>query len=420
MFVLGVLLTSLTVSGCDEDDESPSTPRRPASTAPTLPTPPIVPTPAYDVVPSTAADDGGPDAEVPPGSDAPGATNGSESTEVTYPAPCGRVQAASHAALSSDAGTDSLCVPASPAAVSLLAARQSPDVPSGYSDDNDFALLSGPSSVAEETSNLSRSDRSSAAAAIRSRVYRLEHPASECEFTWTEAVQRLSVSCPIGSWGFYASRQPSLSRTQHCETESSDRCTDTCTSHSDCNGWTCGCPESRCVFFRCTGCPSERVCEEPEFNLTQETWRGSVSLTDPADVEMARQLATSQTGLKVMMTFSPTSVFRNIRTKRACEDEEIEDEGGDEDEEGESRVRTRRRCHNEVEHDTGMVVGIRMLSMFVYRCDNSACRPWQVGRGLELLRGVTWRTTAPNLGAATCTRGRCTWSGVGQGAAARR
>jgi hypothetical protein len=330
----------------------------------------------------------------------------------SYPAPCNQVSADSHSSTNYDSPVDGRCMPSSPGAVSLLVARPAPSVPSGYSDTNEFALLGSPSAVSGEESTMTSRDRADAAAAVRGRVYRVEHRSSACRFTWTDATNRLSASCPIGEWSFYSARRPSLRRTQHCESTPGSRCTDRCESNADCDGIFCGCPQARCTWLGvCTGCPSTRDCDDPVYQLSSEVWQASVTLANSADIEFARELSGNVPGgstdapIYVVTTFSPTGAYREVRTKRECEDE-------DEDDEEVSTHRSHRRCRNEVEHDTGFLIGIRILSMYAMRCPSGNCLPHSVGRGVELLRGANWSSRAEvhEQTQVRCSGAECVWS----------
>jgi hypothetical protein len=326
---------------------------------------------------------------------------------VVYPASCSMTGLTTHSSTNYDAPQEGRCMPMSAAAVSLLVARASPTVPDRYSDSNEFALLGSPNSSADESTNLSSRDRAAAAAAVRDRVYRVEKPASACSFTWVSATSRLSVSCPIGEWDFYADRRPTLRRTQNCETNSVPRCSDRCSSNDDCDGWLCGCPESRCTWLGvCTGCPSSRDCDDPEFHLSSETWRSSLTLSDPLEQAIGaavggdRESDNRENSYRVVMTFNPVGAFREVRTRRECEDEE-DDDG-----------RSRRNCHQEVEHDSGFVVGVHILSMQLVTCAGGVCTPQSVGRGIELAPRSRWGASAvlAHLTRVECVEGNCRWS----------
>ena len=252
-------------------------------------------------------------------------TAGSGAMAKTYPSACNSVDPSIHVEVKDLAGQ---CVPARPGwwwkgnkeGLKELTA------PGSYSDSNDFSLLGSPSKAMEESSKLSRGDRNKARRAIRARTYTTK--AVSCDYTFVEATQRLSAECEFDRGSLFVNGNVSYRKKQSCKNECDrpPRCDDTCGSHSDCNGWLCGCSRSRCVWGRCTACPAEctRECEEPDF---VKSGGKALKVSTKVSKDRIAEAKALSSGFE-RITFKPSSVYRKVFTKRSDGETEIEHDTG--------------------------------------------------------------------------------------------
>lgn len=164
--------------------------------------------------------------------------------------------------------------------------------------------LSGlvPLLTADERSDADAKDRAAKAAEARATSYWTPISCSKERGT---AEDKVHVTCSH-DW-LYFGAAPSVKRTQECDFVPGDSCGE-CEDSSDCQGLFCGCPGSRCVWGQCTGCPGQRMCDEPEYNLTPVAkQKNTATLSVPL---------TYEDGLGTpYWVFKPTSVYRKVITR---------------------------------------------------------------------------------------------------------
>lgn len=251
-------------------------------------------------------------------------TPGSGAMATTYPSACNNLDPDLHTAVK---GLEGQCVPIKPGWYwrANKDGRKEVSSPSSYSDSNDFSLLGKPNKFLEESSSLARSDRNKARRAIRARTYTTK--SVSCSYTFIEATNRLSAECEFDNGGLYVNGNVSYRKKQKCETDCMHMtCSDPCSSHSDCEGWTCGCSRSRCYWGRCTRCPSEctKICEDPEFIKSGgKPYKVSTKVSKDR-VEEAKKLTRGFARLN----FKPQSVYRKVFTKKEDGEKSLEHDTG--------------------------------------------------------------------------------------------
>jgi hypothetical protein len=179
--------------------------------------------------------------------------------------------------------------------------------PSGYTDKSEFAILGKPQKKAGEKSRLSNKERSTLAKQTRSNIYWTAN--RSCSLDFHETLGKLSGSC---DWSdIYVSGSPRVKKKVKCETMGTT-CPGRCSDHDDCSGWTCGCDRSRCRFGRCTRCPSERICDDPEFTEKGiKPWTFSVTYKTDAEKAVAKAMVDSWKKEGILF-FKVKSHFRKV------------------------------------------------------------------------------------------------------------
>ena len=177
--------------------------------------------------------------------------------------------------------------------------------PNSSSDtSNPLSALISP--FGQERTEVQPAVRSELAANARARTYRKE---LICDLEAVESIGRVSIDCELDD--IYIGSPPSVKRIQECEYLEGGSCGD-CDSNSDCDGWLCGCSQSRCFFGRCTVCPGERSCPDPEFEVNVPHYKATVVVKgDLSWLQRAR----------VAMEFKVPSAWRKVTTRRPTRDE---------------------------------------------------------------------------------------------------
>lgn len=321
---------------------------------------------------------------------------------VSYPILCD--YHAVPAGLVAVANTDNLCIPASEAGI-IAATDNWPSSFSYYSDDNPFSLFLGPVAVQEETSELSASERATITNRLKATRYHSWGIGETCTPTFTGAVSRLSISCEVGNASvFVGSSPPRVTKEQECETVPGGSCGE-CDTSEDCqpglfSGCIEGCERSRCVFGQCTACPSERMCDDPTFEVNVPLWNLRAQYTDDVLKARAEEIASGNSNWTLLLGVRPTRAFRQVDTRRPTA-EEIENEEYE-------------RSASVLVNDSEYYLGITVDYAAYVRCGD-ACDP--VGKDVLVLQAA--RSTQYSIRAAdhrlvrvTCTSGTCTGTAV--------
>lgn len=130
--------------------------------------------------------------------------------------------------------------------------------------------------ITQGDSKIDAATRKALRAKALSRTYFVRN--FSCDATVATEVSRISLTCDPAFHDLYVRARPTVKRKQECSTTPGSSC-DECESHSDCSGWLCGCETSRCTIYgRCTGCPSQRHCEDPEFEVRHTPWTLAATL----------------------------------------------------------------------------------------------------------------------------------------------
>jgi len=307
-----------------------------------------------------------------------------------YPAPCEGLDMNLHVEIKKDEGW---CTPSLPALVALIAGKKFPGVPDGYDDDNSIAILGKPDKRLDESSGLSSKERKGLARETKSTLFYTTLSGSTCDPGFVSSLGKLSLTCDVGSESFYTAKPPTVKRTVECETMEGDSCGE-CDSHSDCDGWFCGCSRSRCTIWGiCTGCPSERMCEDPEYDVRTKDWKLSAKFKDDRK-EVARKIADDSYSEKMLLVFKVQSLWRKTRMGKECE----EDWDG------------KRVCEKVVEHDTGYYAKITPTYLGFMNCSGDACTPGSATPKLNILT-KSFKATFENDGhkaVVSCKGGTCT------------
>jgi hypothetical protein len=268
-------------------------------------------------------------------------TAGSGAKASKYPHACDDLDPKIHAEIK---GIKGQCVPSGSAWWLSKAndGAKSASIPSRYSDDNDFALLGKPNKLVGESSSLSSRDKRAARAAVKKRLYATNNVS--CDFKFIDVTRKLTADCEFERGELIASGGVSFKKKQKCTRDCMrpGSC-GSCSSHSDCDGWLCGCSRSRCFFGRCTRCPADctRTCEDPKF-IKKGGKALKVSIKVPKDrVDEAKSIASSSGRL----TFKAKSVYRKVFIKK------------EKDWEG--------KWEKSVEHDTGYYVKASPVRLMV-------------------------------------------------------
>ena len=235
-------------------------------------------------------------------------------------------------ALTPIVGWDGMCLRSGRGAV-MRWVREAIETTDSTSDgDNPLSALI-PTFSAEEREGFDASTRAALAAKARATEYWVE---PSCSIEAVSAANRLSIDCGLGS--VYIGAAPSVKRTQSCEWMEGSSCGE-CEDHGDCSGFFCGCPQSRCTIFGvCTGCPGERVCDAPEFEVSEPRYRTSISAK--GDIE-------AMTRGELLMLVRVGSAWRKV-TSRSPTWEEIE-------------MEEHKRGERVEEHDSGAYFSLSVL-----------------------------------------------------------
>jgi hypothetical protein len=290
-------------------------------------------------------------------------------------------------------GANNLCVPALEAAI-VASTDELPPTPSGYSDDVPASLLLAPNAAAEESSELTSAERSSIASTLRHTRFHDWNIGRSCDAVWTEAVGRVSLDCTLDD--HFVSGTPRVTRNQECETMPGESCGE-CENSDDCNGWLCGCPQSRCTLFgACTPCPSERICDDPTFEVTVPTWSVRATFESGPSRELARRAVGEN--WRILVGARVNRAYRDVRTRRPTS-EELEAEEYE-------------RGDLVVENDTGYLLGLEVYYVGYIQCTQRECHPTRDDQVVNLLtgRGTRYDLTADDGRGVTaiCAAGVCT------------
>jgi hypothetical protein len=268
-----------------------------------------------------------------------------------YPAACTGLDMTAHVKVAGDAGW---CVPTDPGRVLVMGAKSFEGCGDSYDDEDEFTVLGNPDKRLGEMREISGAERSAKSAETRSNIYYTE--LGSCNGELTETSGQFALACDLTDESFFTSKPPTVKRTQKCETERADRCSDTCSDDDDCDGFLCGCPESRCFFFRCSGCPAERLCEEPEFKMSISPYKVGRALKGGAK-DLAREISVGESDHKAIIGFKVSSVWRKLFMGREC----------DEDYDG------RRVCESVLEHSEGFRAKVTPVFSGYVHCPNGEC-----------------------------------------------
>jgi len=311
--------------------------------------------------------------------------------EYKYPVPCKKVDMSRHVTIKKD---EEWCVPSHPAHVAIAGGSVMPSMPSGYSDNNEIALLSSPNKKADESSSLTSSERKKLAKDVKAKIFYTNMWSSMCENSFVDANGKLSANCDIAQSSLYSGSAPSVKKTTNCETIEGCTVDDPCSSHDDCDGWLCGCSQSRCTIWGvCTRCPSDRECDDPEYDLKTKDWKLSAKFKKEAKAS-AKDFYDNQSSYKFFMAYKLSSLWRKVSTAKECE----EDYDG------------KRVCETVVADDTGYYGKITPLYAGFMKCDGSDCTVANSKDPVDL-KNSTFSVTLENQGhkaKVTCKKGACT------------
>jgi len=316
-----------------------------------------------------------------------------DADEVKYPAPCSGLDMSIHVKVKKD---EERCVPKFSALVLLAGGQKFPGMPYGYSDDNELSMLLSPNKVAYEESSLTSSERNAITRKVKQRVYYKTMDAGVyCDTSFVWANGKLSSKCDIGSADLYTGSAPSVKKTQDCETIEGCTIDDFCSSHDDCDGWFCGCPQSRCTIWGvCTRCGGDRICDDPIYSVKTKDWKLSTKVKGDEGKSRVSNMADNMSDYQLLIGFKLTSAWRRIATERKC------DYNWDD----------KYVCEREVANNTGYYGRMTPLHASFIKCTVDECTVQNALELTDLQNGSfsVVMTNGAHSATVSCKRGECT------------
>jgi hypothetical protein len=245
---------------------------------------------------------------------------GSKAMASTYPHPCNNLDPDLHSPIE---GREAECMPISMSTIlANIEVGKKLKTPSwGWDDDNLLSFLISPSKKKGEESKYTKKDRRSKASEVKKVLYKTKISSRDCKSKISDSKKKVTLTCSFDD-NLYVSGSAYVKRTQKCETDCyrPGSC-GTCSSHSDCSGWTCGCSSSRCTYMGyCTACPRDcdKTCEDPEFKLKGVLdYTFSTTLPEEQYEQIKKNVDTDgfSSNFSIQVLFNPVSAYRKVFTK---------------------------------------------------------------------------------------------------------
>ena len=259
-------------------------------------------------------------------------TPGSKATADSYPHACNDLDPKLHTKI---VGAKGQCAPKRLLALTRAGwmVEDFTNTPSRFHDSNEMSHLLGPKKEIGEKTNLSSDKRKKNASRIKNKVYYDKSGPKSCKAKYNEKSGSLTVNCDMPMRNIYTSGSAGFNKTQECEntTYTPGICKDRCESHSDCDGWFCGCGSSRCTIFGvCTACPTEygKDCKDPEFTVTGiKNWKMTKKISGKQKAA-AKALAKSTYSSDPIFLFRMESAYRKVFQEEKYGEMEVEKDSG--------------------------------------------------------------------------------------------